>query len=278
MADIPDTVIEELQFHLEYALRKCPHEHLLKIAEELSLTADELAGGTHIQTRRALCDAFDSVILTNRYSLFERILPLFSEEDRNSLLTLVKTKSLESSRATMSTAPEVDERVKELEKDLAAAKEELARSTTTGRTVERELTDDHETASVASIADLLKAIGLSDSGTSAFRKEFRVNNTIGGPIEKRLDCISLQGQVAEAKRRGYAESEIVFGIKRAVCSGTQLRMYLDSRPDLPLERIMQIIRGSYREKSASDLFQQSNLLSQMDTENAQEFLVRALTF
>ena len=48
---------------------------------------------------------------------------------------------------------------------------------------------------MTSIADVLKTIGLSDSVTSAFRKEFRVNNTIGGPINKLLDYVSLQSKV-----------------------------------------------------------------------------------
>ena len=39
---------------------------------------------------------------------------------------------------------------------------------------------------------------------------------------------------------------------------------------------MAIIRGSYREKSSSELFQELNLLTQKPNEDAQEFLLRAM--
>ena len=119
-------------------------------------------------------------------------------------------------------------------------------------------------------------MGFGSSGISAFRREFKLTDKIGGTEEKRLDYISLCSQVMEAKRRGFTADEVVFGLKRAVASGSELRMYLDSLPSLTLEEVMDVIRGSYKEKSAADLFQELNLMTQNETEDAQHFLFRAL--
>ena len=82
--------------------------------------------------------------------------------------------------------------------------------------------------------------------------------------------------MAEGRARGFLDDEIVFGLKRAVAAGSELRMYLDSLPSLSYSEVMAIIRGSYREKSSSELFQELNLLTQKPNEDAQEFLLRAM--
>ena len=73
--------------------------------------------------------------------------------------------------------------------------------------------------------------------------------------------MSLRSQEEEGKARGFSDEEIGWGLKRSVVSGSPLRIYLDSKPDLPLTRVMEMISGSYREKSPSDLFQELNMLS-----------------
>ena len=88
--------------------------------------------------------------------------------------------------------------------------------------------------------------------------------------------MSLRSQVEEGKARGFSDEEIGWGLKKSVVSGSPLRIYLDSKPDLPLTRVMEMISGSYREKSSSDLFQELNMLSQDKSEDAHQFLLRAL--
>ena len=131
-------------------------------------------------------------------------------------------------------------------------------------------------AEIRTTVDILKKLGIADAGTSAFRRDFKIIEKIDGPVDKRLDYISLCSQISEAKRKGYLESEIVYGVKKAVVPG-ELRTYLDSKKDMSLEDVMRMIRGSYSERSASEMFQDLHLLSQEEREDAKSFLFRALT-
>ena len=73
-----------------------------------------------------------------------------------------------------------------------------------------------------SAAELLRSLGIGGGATSMLRKEFKILPVkIGGPVEKRLYYVSLCGQISEAKDKGYTESEIVSGIKRAVVVGSR---------------------------------------------------------
>ena len=68
---------------------------------------------------------------------------------------------------------------------------------------------------------------------SAFRKEFKIDGKIGRSKEN-LNMISLNVQIAEAKRKGYSSEEIAGAIKKAVTPG-EMKTYLDSMTNLSLE-------------------------------------------
>ena len=123
--------------------------------------------------------------------------------------------------------------------------------------------------------EALKQMGFN-SGTSTFRKEFKISGVVGGKTEQRVEYISLLSQIGEGKKKGYGDEEIAFGIRRAVSQGSVLRGYLDSLPEFSLSDLLGYIRTSYKEKGATELFQDLNRLVQKEGESAQDFLFRAL--
>ena len=128
-----------------------------------------------------------------------------------------------------------------------------------------------------SAAELLRSLGIGGGATSMLRKEFKIlPEKIGGPIEKRLDYVSLCGQISEAKDKGYTESEIVAGIKRAVVVGSTLRLYLDSLEVANLSNVLQTIRMHYNEKPFTESFRELNDATQKPNETAQDFIVRLM--
>ena len=100
---------------------------------------------------------------------------------------------------------------------------------------------------------LLKTLGL-DSSTSSFRREYKISGTIGSAQKDHLNYISLCGQIAEGKKRGYPDAEIAAAIRKAVQPGSNLRTYLDSKIDLPLDQVISFIRSYLKEKSSTELF------------------------
>lgn len=107
-----------------------------------------------------------------------------------------------------------------------------------------------------------------------FRKEFKIHGSI--EPKKGLSFVSLARQIDSGVKKGYSEVEIVDGVVRAVPLGSGLRNYLEGRPELKLSSLRKILRAQYREKSATELYNQLGQLAQSSTEEAQEFLLRAL--
>jgi len=110
-----------------------------------------------------------------------------------------------------------------------------------------------------------------------FRRDFKIKGQIGSPGEgNQLSFISLARQIESAVTKGYDESEIVESVIQAICPGTPLRSYLESTPDLELPRLRQILRSHYRERNATELYQQLASITQSPKEDPQTFLMRAL--
>lgn len=118
---------------------------------------------------------------------------------------------------------------------------------------------------------------IADRKNSAFRRELKIQGSIGGKKENRIEYLSLCGQIREAKQRGYEDDEICFAIKKAVAPSSEIREYLDTQHGkMKLDDLLTCIRSSYQEKSASALFQDLTKLCQNSSEDAQAFLFRAL--
>lgn len=110
-----------------------------------------------------------------------------------------------------------------------------------------------------------------------FRRDFKIKGQISSPGEgNQLSFISLARQIESAISKGYQESEVVDAVIQAISPGLPLRSYLESTPELELPRLRQILRSHYRERNATELYQQLASITQSPAEDPQTFLMRAL--
>ena len=99
---------------------------------------------------------------------------------------------------------------------------------------------------------------------------------IGSTTKDSLNYISLCSQIADGKKKKYKEDDICIAIRNAVTPGSHLRTYLDSKSDMSLESMVSFIRSAMKEKSSTELFQDLNNAAQTDSEDAQQFVLRAM--
>ena len=83
-------------------------------------------------------------------------------------------------------------------------------------------------------------------------------------------------QIDSGLNRGYKESEIVDAVIRAISPHSSLRSYVERLCDLSLAKLRRILRVHYREKAASEVYQQLAAVCQQSNESSQQFLLRAL--
>ena len=279
--------IDELQDEVERLLRRCNIETLVEVGTVLGLSDDDM-GGTKVSVQRAINQVFDSVDTDGeKISLFSSISSTLPQPSATRLTALLKAPlAPEVASHEDVLRAEEKEKVRKVEEELLAAKLALERAeaaklalvgglkresprptvpvrhadfSISGRSPS--VVESRGDAEVVA-AEVVRSLGLGISGgTSAFKKEFKLSDKVGGAADRRLDWVSLRSQEEEGKARGFSDEEIGWGLKRSVVSGSPLRIYLDSKPDLPLTRVMEMISGSYREKSPSDLFQELNMLS-----------------
>ena len=112
---------------------------------------------------------------------------------------------------------------------------------------------------------------------SMFRRELKLQGQIGEAHQRdKISFISLMRQIREAKAKGYDEKEITSAILRAFTPGLSVRTYLETIIDLTLPRLLQILRTHFKEKSATELYQELSTMTQEPGEDANKFLIRAL--
>lgn len=100
---------------------------------------------------------------------------------------------------------------------------------------------------------------------------------IGEPNQKDKLCYaSLERQIQRALKKGYDEGEVVEAVIQAIVPGTKLRSYLESRVDLTLQALRQILRTHYIEKDATELYHSHTRAVQELKETPVQVLVRAM--
>lgn len=110
-----------------------------------------------------------------------------------------------------------------------------------------------------------------------YRREFKIIGQIGEPNQKdKLAYTSLERQIQRALKKGYDEGEVVEAVIQAIAPGTKLKSYLESRVDLSLQALRQILRTHYIEKDATDLYHALTRAVQDSKETPIQFLVRAM--
>lgn len=128
-------------------------------------------------------------------------------------------------------------------------------------------------------ANLQGSVPLSPNAqlSSYWRKEFKIFGHIGEPGQKEKQIFSsLAHQIENGLNRGYPEVEIVDAVVRAISPGSQLRSYLEGKPQLTLPTLRCILRSHFQEKSATELYKQLASEAQHSKETPQSFLMRVL--
>ena len=268
------SVYEEVQEETEKILRKCSAEELDKVCRDLSL--DEL-------------DFKDKTIKIKRRTIAEFLDELSEEEHRREALTTIRDSLPEAKGALVANllaeaeekpTPPLDEDSESEDEDIARRRRRKSKEDKAGTKIRKEGKDEDRQRQIEETLTILKALGVGTSTekVSMFRKDFKISGVIGGTKDNRLDYVSLCSQIVEGRMRGFTQEELAFGVRRAVTPNTELRRYLDSTgPEISLEDILSFVRSSYKEKSATELFQELNKLCQKDGEDSSEFLLRALS-
>ena len=113
--------------------------------------------------------------------------------------------------------------------------------------------------------------------SKVFRREFKIHGVVAGDnFKDGLSFVSLVRQIESGIKAGYKEREIVEAVIRAVSLSLNLRSYLEMVQDLSLSRLRQIMKSHFKQKSATELYQELSILHQEANESPQDFLVRAL--
>ena len=104
-----------------------------------------------------------------------------------------------------------------------------------------------------------------------------MSGQIGEPGQtEKLTFVSLMHQIDSGLKRDYNESEIVDTVILAISPHSSLRSYVETLSDLSLSNLWRILRVHYREKAASDVYQQLATVCQQSNEPPQRFLPGAL--
>lgn len=125
--------------------------------------------------------------------------------------------------------------------------------------------------------DILAQLAKTKAVPSLLRREYKLSGQIGEPGQtEKLTFVSLMHQIDSGLKRGYKESEIVDAVIRAISPHSSLRSYVETLSDLSLAKLRRILRVHYREKAASEVYQQLATVCQQSNESPQQFLLRAL--
>ena len=113
--------------------------------------------------------------------------------------------------------------------------------------------------------------------SKVLRREFKIHGVVAGDnFKDGLSFVSLVRQIESGIKAGYKGSEIVEAVIRAVSPSLNLRSYLEMIQDLSLSRLRKIMKSHFKQKSATELYQEPSVLHQEASESPQDFLVRAL--
>lgn len=88
-----------------------------------------------------------------------------------------------------------------------------------------------------------------------YQRDLKIAGQIGESNQKdTLTYTSLERQIQRALKKGYDEGEVVEAVIQAIAPGTKLKSYVESRVDLTLQALRQVLRTHYIEKDATELY------------------------
>ena len=139
-----------------------------------------------------------------------------------------------------------------------------------------ENTAKEEDEGVKMLTDLCEAFNIFPSKTTpthSLKKKLKISEQIGNP-KTQLSFVSSVRQIETAVIKKYTET--VETLLKAIQPGSNLRSYLECRTDVNLPQMKQIIRAQYKEKDATELYQELSNVAQSAREDPSEVLMRAL--
>ena len=108
-------------------------------------------------------------------------------------------------------------------------------------------------------------------------RDFKINGTIGGLGEKdKLSYLSLSFQIENAKKLGYSDEKICASVIKAIEPSNHLRTYFESKFDLKLSSVQDILRSHYKEKDSASTFTELGNSKQSSTETCIDYVLRIM--
>ena len=274
--------------YVEDKLKELTIEELMIVSEGMEISDHEKWNAITDQKKkkrqiqRAIEDSMDEIDDVNEKleTIKQGILPYFPLRMKEDIIAYLEGKNTDVKKKDEnddSTSGEYSAKV--------TSADESHRTTSNLKGASREDTDDlnkfegrserNKMERLEETVTLLKCLGL-DSVTSSLRREFKFSGSIGSGHKDSLNYISICGQVHDAKKKNYTDDEILAAIKKATVPGTSLRTYLDAKKDRSLESVLTLIRYYLKEKGSTELLNDLRGLCQMEGEDSQLFILRAM--
>ena len=89
-------------------------------------------------------------------------------------------------------------------------------------------------------------------------------------------CVSDTPDRLSGLKRSHAHLDIIDAIIRSISPHSNLRSYIEMLPDLTLAKLWKLIRLNYKEKTASELYQELSVVCQNAKESLQQFFLHSL--
>lgn len=106
--------------------------------------------------------------------------------------------------------------------------------------------------------------------TSMMKRDFKI---VGQ--RDRITFSSLMRQIDAGHEKGYSDKELIEGVIRSISAGMRLRSYLESKEDLTLSTLRNILEV-FKEGDATSLYKELSFASQGQNKSCQEFVIRLL--
>ena len=116
---------------------------------------------------------------------------------------------------------------------------------------------------------------LQQRAVQMFPREFRMNGTICDDINKSMSYLDICRQIADGRRKGYNDDEMMSGMRRIISTGA-VKTYVDSQVDLPLEAVLSFLRSFLKTETPSELNNKLSQLVQQEGQPAIKFFMDAI--
>ena len=256
--------MEDLQLEVEELIYKSDDQKLLLLAQHLKLEESDFVG----KTKRL-------IVKNIKKEIDFRLETTFLMEIRSMLVE-------------NSDKQDTDEVPADMKSDEKASKEELEKAQSDLLEMQKkfkEMMEEQEKAVKIAQENLelsKKKVETIPNATTidvSKLKDFKIKGQIGQQNQRdKLSYISLLSQINASAEKGYSETEICYAVVNSISGDLTIRKYLETiMKDLTLTKLKQHLRGHFKQRNSTELYQELINMSQKPDEDPQNFLMRALT-